>query len=385
MKTINILTNYFPPHIAPSSNRIFSLTNVLAKNFKVRVFYNCEKGEIFEPDSSLENVEFIPVLIKSRKKNNLILRVLCETFYSFKLNLKTIRYPCDITLVSIPDLMLLPVSALFNIVFSRKSIVDVRDLIWRYAEFKKGTISSLFNSILTVLSRVSLKAFSSHVCVTKKQKEYLDPFTHCDFKVISNGIEFSKFERLEQVRHVVHDNKFVITYAGTLGHAQNLVSLLPAFKKLSDNGVFINIIGDGVQYQEVCEFVASNKLECVNVTGKVNWDTLLQYYQNTSLLFAQLRDTPAINTAEPSKLFEYYSTGKPVLYLGKGAAHDLIQNFGGTWVGEPEDPLIFSDMVLKIKENKNIYSQATKNRGAIKDNYIRECQLYEFVVCCNLL
>lgn len=383
MKTINIITNYFPPHIAPPSNRIFALTNVLSKHFKVRVFYNCEKHEIFKPDASLENVDFIPVIIKGRKKNNFIFRVIRETVDSLRLNFKTIGYPCDITIVTVPDLMLLPVSSLFNLLLSRKSIVDIRDLIWRYAEFKSGFIYRFFNNALTFISKHSLKTFSRHVCVTNEQKYYLDSFCNKKFQVVCNGIESSKFEKLAEVEQSSNGNEFVVTYAGTLGFPQNLVSLFPAFEKLSNHGVVINIIGNGVQYNELKELVNASEITNVNIIGKIDWDRLLEYYSASDLLFAQLRDAPSINTAEPSKLFEYYSTGKPVLYLGKGAAQDLVSNFTDTWIIEPEDSEAFYEKVLKIINADKNETRLNENRNIIKSKYIRECQLADFIGACE--
>jgi len=376
MKSINILSNYFPPHIAPSSNRVHALSNVLNDKYKVRVFYNCIKSEVFTP-AECDNVEYHPVFISERNKSNFVFRVFSETYNSIRLNLKALQYKSDLTIVSIPDLMLLPTTALFNCLVKRKAIVDIRDLIWRYAEFKNGIISRFMNNVLTLVSKWSLKSFTGHVCVTNRQKDYLDDFTGCCFKVISNGIEVEKFNKLQIVASRDVD-KPSLTYIGTLGYMQNLLSLYPAFKRLSEDGITVNLVGGGVQYNEFEQLIKRDDLSNLHLHGKVNWDELVEFYSCTSILFAQLRDLPSVNTAEPSKLFEYLSTGKPILYMGKGAANDLLSKFEMSYVVEPEDPDVFYNNVIELTERLSDYDGG-RNRKLIECEFLRENQLSAFI------
>lgn len=62
-------------------------------------------------------------------------------------------------------------------------------------------------------------------------------------------------------------------------------------------------------------------------------------YRQADVLFAQLKDSPTLNSATiPSKLFEYMAVGKPFVYGGKGLAVELLDEIGCALTVPPDEP-----------------------------------------------
>jgi len=100
----------------------------------------------------------------------------------------------------------------------------------------------------------------------------------------------------------------------------------------------------------------------------LNWENVLPYYQRTSVLFARLDDN--YRSAIPSKLFEYLSTGLPVIYCGEGEASRLLKQFDQTTVLKSNDERGLKRAILKLKTMESTISE--ENREQIERKYIRE-------------
>ena len=157
-----------------------------------------------------------------------------------------------------------------------------------------------------------------------------------------------------------------ITYIGNIGIAQDVLTLVKVAKKLPE--IKFNIIGDGVEFNKIKEYVNMNNLKNVNLTGKLSWNEILKYYQTSKILFAQLKENFAI--AMPSKLYEYASTGLPIVYGGKGEAVKFIEKLENGYVFEPGNIEQCKNLINLIL--KRDIKLSLKNREFIKDNFIRE-------------
>ena len=93
--------------------------------------------------------------------------------------------------------------------------------------------------------------------------------------------------------------------------------------------------------------VKTENLRNVRLHGKLKWSRLLPFYQTSTILFARLGKN--YQSAIPSKLFEYLSTGLPIIFSGSGEAAKLLKQFENTFVLESEDPAALRQLILQIK------------------------------------
>ena len=69
----------------------------------------------------------------------------------------------------------------------------------------------------------------------------------------------------------------------------------------------------------------------------VSFEKLLSYYNECDILYGQIICTEALKTAVPSKIFEYASIGKPIVFGINGIGETELNKLWASYVVEPED------------------------------------------------
>ena len=113
----------------------------------------------------------------------------------------------------------------------------------------------------------------------------------------------------------------------------------------------------------------------VFVPGKLRWARIIPYYQSSSILYSGLKEE--FNTAVPSKIYEYLSTGLPILFLGQGATKSLLENFDNIYAIDDYSEEALKKAIAKIRYEKP--ANSLPNTLAIGENFIREKISLNFV------
>ena len=111
-------------------------------------------------------------------------------------------------------------------------------------------------------------------------------------------------------------------------------------------------------------------LKNVQLHGRVDWNYIKKIYQDTDILYAQL--TQNFSSAMPSKLYEYLSSGKCIIYGGIGEAANKLKIFENVFVINPQDPEILTKSINNIILKKYHRIISLKNRKIIENHHIRE-------------
>jgi glycosyltransferase involved in cell wall biosynthesis len=368
MATINVVTSHFTPEITAASHRMDALVDALAVNHKVNVFALTEIGKR-APEKIIRESEMVTIQyldLPKYKKSSLFFRTFYEIWYSFKLSRLAAKTECDVTLVTSPFMFLIP----FVILFGGTSfkIADVRDLTWRYVP-DKFIVHRAFRYLFTRMIERFLPQYD-HVTVTNpSEKKWISDNAHVPVEritILSNGISKDKFDTLVNMDYQPAVTPFTITYVGNIGNGQNLKSLMRVVEKMKD--VRLVLIGNGNDYDSFKKQVRKKRINNIYFTGKLNWEKVLPYYQHSSVLFARLDDN--YRSAIPSKLFEYLSTGLPIIYCGEGEAARLLKQFNQSVVLKSNDE---AGLKRAIKKLKALGSELDlENRDHIQRKYIRE-------------
>lgn len=345
-----------------------AIVNSLSAEYKVNVFTLTERGKkAREKELQVaDNITVHSTNLPRYPKSLFFIRALYELFYSIVLCRKAAASPADLTLVTTPYMFLLPVSSFLG--GKGKKMADVRDLVWCYLPDRNRVQSFVRKQFQRLACRFI--ALFDHVTVTNQaEMDWVLENTGLDksrISILSNGISTERFEKLSSLKYHSGNSPFVITYVGNVGNGQDLYPLIDCVRKMPD--VKLNIIGDGIEIKKLQQIVRNLHLTNVHLHGKLRWNRVLPFYQSSTLLFARL----GLNyrSAIPSKLFEYLSTGLPVLFHGSGQAKDFLLQFENTYVVEEEDPASLSLLLTALRSKDIILSG--KNRKTIREHYLRE-------------
>jgi glycosyltransferase involved in cell wall biosynthesis len=373
MKTVNFLTYYFIPENTAATNRVLAMVKELEKSYKVNVICTTEKGKP-ERNSKVEftdntNIYYIDQRMYNGEK--FYTRAIHELYYAVKIALKSNTVPADVKITTSPSMFLIPMVTMF---VRGKKIIDIRDLVWDY--MSAGSLfSKVLKSQISILMKQSLKTYDFISVTNDHEVNWVKENIGKDEKSvvkITNGIENIKFEELNTLPSVKSE-KFVITYVGNIGIAQNIETLVDAAKELKN--IQVNIVGEGNRYKFLKNYANKNQISNVEFFGKVPRDKMIDFYNSSSLLFAQLDEK--FQAAMPSKLYEYASTGLPIIYAGLGEARKFVDKLENCTTINPGDSKLLVEAIESYLD-KDI-KLSLKNRKFIQKNFIRETQSVKLV------
>ncbi len=186
--------------------------------------------------------------------------------------------------------------------------------------------------------------------LTTATEGQLDYFTRrpAAAATITNGLTTEQLERLAALPPPTSDvhARPRLVYAGLLGYPQGLGTLVEAAVLLPE--IDVVLVGDGPMRHDLER--AARDLGATNVAfvGYVDAAGLAVEYAAADVLVAHLRRDPAFAIAQPSKLWEYMATGRPVVYAGEGEASAILERHDIGIAVPPESPEAIAHAVRSL-------------------------------------
>jgi glycosyltransferase involved in cell wall biosynthesis len=149
--------------------------------------------------------------------------------------------------------------------------------------------------------------------------------------VISNWVDTERYHPLEPDgvlgAELGFKNRFTVMYAGTIGLAQGLETILKAATLLKDlPSVQFMLVGDGANLDALKAAATEQKLDNVRFLGRVSPGQVSKLYSLADVLLVTLQDAPIFRITIPHKIFAYMASAKPVLVAADGDSADVILN-----------------------------------------------------------
>jgi colanic acid biosynthesis glycosyl transferase WcaI len=149
-------------------------------------------------------------------------------------------------------------------------------------------------------------------------------------------------------RDLGFNDNFTILYAGNIGPAQALDTVLDAAEILSDQKVCFAFVGNGVSKNKLIDDTKKRNLSNVFFFDQVPASKVSTYLNAADILLVHLKNDPLFEITIPSKIQGYMSIGRPILAGVKGDANDLIQNSNSGICFESQDPRDLARAVYEL-------------------------------------
>ena len=262
-------------------------------------------------------------------------------------------------------------------------IFEVRDL-WPELPKAMGVITNPFIlKLMDFLETISYK--SATACIglspgivdgikkkTPNKRLVMIP-NGCDLNLVYNVAKNKKHK------------KFIAVFTGAHGFANGLDAVLDAAKIIIQNGeidIEIQFIGDGVLKPKLIKRVEVENIKNCKFIDPMPKDDLFTYLQkeaNVGLMI--LEDIPAFYYGtSPNKFFDYIALGLPVINNYPGWLAELIIKNNCGIVIPSNDPVAFSDSLIKLKEDPKTTMEMGKNSIILaKDSFNRDKLSSQFV------
>tara|TARA_B100001057_G_scaffold321926_1_gene322143 strand:+ start:502 stop:1707 length:1206 start_codon:yes stop_codon:yes gene_type:complete len=369
MKHISV----FSKHFWPENFKINDVTFNLNKNFKINVYtsepnYNNLKYKKLFKNNNLKRLKIIYFKTFKKNKNNFFQISYDYISYVFNLLLKINFYlnkRADICLTFATSPIFQAIPAIYYARLKKiPSIVWVQDL-WPEVLSDTGYIKNKI--ILKFIDKIVKIIYNKSDIVLAQSKSFenhLKKKYHLKNKVYTlhqpSDYKFQKFNSIK-------GGKYIITYAGNLGKAQDFDTILDAFKsnKINKN-VKLNIIGSGKKF-----FYLKNKIDEYKINSKVtitsykNKKDLLKILRFSSAFFLSLNQGESLDKTIPGKFQTYIAFGKPILVCSCGEINNIVVKNSIGLSSRPKNTkkLIFNiNKLSKMSEikKKKIYFSSKK-------------------------
>lgn len=355
-RDVCVVTPHFTPEANAAARRITALVNELARQgWRVEVVtlaphhpedrihpgYGVRRREIETTEQGVRISRYRPWIVP---KGRLALRLLAETRFCIEAAAHVVKSRRKLVMTTSPYMFLGPALLLAARLRRAKIAWDVRDLTWEYLR-ATGRRTLGADRVIERVMRYTARRVDLLTTATEGQLAYFDRAPRPS-AVIVNGLDPRMLETLAGLGRPPcdHGGRPRVLYAGLLGFPQGLQTLLDAAALMPD--VDVVLAGDGPERMGLEDEARRRSLPNVTFTGFLDLDGLKTQYEMADVLVAHLRDDAAFEIAQPSKLWEYMATGRPVVYGGRGEAADLLTEHG---IGLTARPGSAADLVFAIR------------------------------------
>jgi glycosyltransferase involved in cell wall biosynthesis len=301
--------------------------------------------------------------------------------------------PVDLVMGTSPPIFQAVSAWLLSKIRRRPFLLEIRDL-WPEFAIDMGILR---NPCLIALSRW-LERFlykqATHILVNSPAyKEYLESKGIRADKVslIANGVDASMFNGTfdpDAVRQRWSLNgKFLVTYAGALGAANDIPVVLEAARCLSNHpGIHLLLVGDGKERMNLESLARTWALENVTFTGALPKKEIPAVLAASDACIAILKNIPMFRTTYPNKVFDYMAAARPTILAIDGVIREVVEKAGGGIFVRPGDPDSLADAIVSLeKDRKKAKDMGETARAYVAEHFDREKQAKEFVSLLNNL
>jgi glycosyltransferase involved in cell wall biosynthesis len=160
---------------------------------------------------------------------------------------------------------------------------------------------------------------------------------------------------------------FVVLYAGTMGPAQDLGTLVDAISLLADRpDVHLVLVGDGTELPALRSRASEASLDRVHVLPPVPIERIPGLVAAADLNVVSLADDDLFRMTLPSKVQTLLACGAPVLGILTGDAAEVVSSSGAGLVARPGDA---ADVAARVREAATMGRAALQARGASGREY----------------
>jgi glycosyltransferase involved in cell wall biosynthesis len=387
---ILFLTHYYAPELgAPQTRLRETARGLCALGHAVRVV----TGPPHYPDGVVresyswrrpmrERIDGVPVLrlpMLPRRNGGFLDRTIDQASFAFSaMAAVTAVRSCDVVVVESPPLFLGATGVWHSLVARRPYLFHVADP-WPDYPIAMGALSNpLAQRVAYGLESLAYRRARLVTTVTPGLVGLLDAkrSAHGKVRLLPNGVDTTRFDPKRDRREARAglgwgDAGLHLVYAGSVGLAQGLGTLLDAAAQLTDDDVAIHIVGEGFERERLAAEARERGLHRVFFEPPVAPDRIPGLLAAADGILVMLKAGPLYEHSLPTKLVEGLAAGRPLVISAGGESARIVAEAGAGVVGAAEDPLALRDAVKALAASRRRDSMGAAGRAVAESTYDR--------------
>ena len=322
------------------------------------------------------------------RHSNLIFRIL--NYYSFALFgthiAKKLESNFDVVLTNeLSPIMGCKPAIAYKKKFGTRIVMYEMDL-WPHSLLAGGIKNGSF--IYNHYSKVSGRIYSACDKILVSTKEHINEIkklpgcSNLDIEYLPQYAE-EQFETVEKSGR--KDGKIHLLFAGNIGKAQSVQTIIKAAKLLKTNDMFVfDIVGSGSELDKIKLLASSYNLSNVIFHGQHPVIEMPKFYNQADIMLVSLEKEPYAEMTIPGKVQSYMAAGKPIIATVNGATANLIEESQSGVAVPSEDFQALAKVILsmnprKIEEfgnNARAYYQKNFQKRQFMDRLMKVLEQY---------
>lgn len=196
--------------------------------------------------------------------------------------------------------------------------------------------------------------------------------------LLPNGVDTGKFRPCSQAQarsELGWETGFTLLYAGTIGLAHGLITLLDAAEQVRNyTDIRLVLVGEGAAKDELLAEAQRRQLTNVTFLSAQPHDQMPLVIAAADACLASLRRVPLFEGALPSKMYEAMACARPIVLAVDGEARQLIaEQAGAALYVEPENATALAQAILQLRAQPELARQlGERGREFVKAHFDRD-------------
>ncbi len=391
------LSQYFPPEVGATQTRAYEMARGLMRAghwvTMLTEVPNHPEGVIrpeyrrkFWTREPYDGIDVIRVWVKTSPVKTMGTRL--PFYLSYMLNaalagVVLARGPYDLIYASSPPLFVGGTALALSYLRRIPMVFEVRDL-WPEIAVALGELKNpRFIRWATALEERCYSRARRIVAVTEGfRRRLIDRgFPAEKIAVIPNGANTELFRpRPEEARslreELALEGRFLVLYAGLHGVAQGLETVLQAAQLLGDAPeVHLLFVGDGPCKADLQRLTQELKLGNVSMLPAQPREVIPTYLSAADVALVPLRRAETFQDTVPSKMFDAWACGCPVVLGIDGEARRILERAQAGLFVEPESPAALAEAVRALSvDRQRCREYGANGRAFVREHYSRQVQ-----------
>jgi glycosyltransferase involved in cell wall biosynthesis len=286
----------------------------------------------------------------------------------------------DVVLVSSPTFFSIFSAWLLARIKRARFVIEVRDL-WPAIFVELGVLKN--RHLVRVLESLELSAYRGAEAVVTVSEGFRTniigrQIPSSKVHTIRNGVALDRFDDISaadrdhaRAELGAKEGDTLVLYLGAHGISHGLTSVADAAARLRSAPIHFTFVGDGAAKGALLERIKDLGLSNTTSLPSVPSERVPTVLAAADVCLVPLRDVELFNTFIPSKMFEYFAAGKPVVAALRGEAADILRAAGAIVV-EPEDSGAISAAVEFLAQHPDTRRQmGSQARRYVEAHYDR--------------
>ncbi len=207
---------------------------------------------------------------------------------------------------------------------------------------------------------ISSNGFRKSILEKGDYESKLEYFPNWSEDTITKGIDSYNIPQLPK--------GFKVLFAGNIGEAQDMSSILKAAKELKNfKNIHFIIVGDGRMKSWMDSYIVKEDLcDTVHLLGRFPIESMKTFFNRVDALLVSLKDEQIFNVTVPAKMQAYMSIGKPILTMLNGEGNEIIKKSKSGLISSAGD---FESLARNILELNRLDMNETLKMGQNAKDY----------------